>query len=268
MECASSRNVNDQKESSDEVDSVLVLNKTTEERDICKSCGKDGPNGEDKVALIQCNNINNNNAIKTMKSSTKNNQLEEIQLKPPRSALKAFNIFSLSKFQKRNENINKDKNGESCQKPIIGQRLIRSTSLAKLLGNGIPILKNSDAKAAALRKSHSVHERFSKRSEDSFENDDSFSYRSLDNENSLSRSVSSLEGHQCNPEISSSKKTNNFDAFKTITRNFGKLLRKNYDSVSITTYDPEYKVSYLGNVLTAWSKGERLTVTHKFDDIF
>lgn len=252
------RNVkkNDQEESADEVDSVLVSNKSPDKKDSCKSCGKDGSNGEGKVASNECNKINNNNLHPNKKTSKKNHQSEEAPVKSQSAAMKALNIFNLSKFHKRSDNKDKDSdNGRKQQ--LVGQRLIRSSSIAKLLGNGIPLLKNSDAKETALRKSHSVHERFSKRSEDVCENDYSFSMSSLSsNDNLLSRSVSSLEGHQWNPEIISSKKLNNFDAIKTLTRNFGKLLRKNYDSVSISVPDPEYKVSYLGNVLTAWSKGE------------
>lgn len=45
--------------------------------------------------------------------------------------------------------------------------------------------------------------------------------------------------------------------FRTLSRGFGKLIRRNYSSVDISNPDPEYKVSYLGNVLTAWAKGER-----------
>ena len=33
-------------------------------------------------------------------------------------------------------------------------------------------------------------------------------------------------------------------------------------SASITDYDPQYRVIYLGNVLTGWAKGE-LTIVHE-----
>lgn len=45
-------------------------------------------------------------------------------------------------------------------------------------------------------------------------------------------------------------------AFRTLSRGIGKLLRKRTHSVEISTPDPEFKVSYLGNVLTGWAKGE------------
>uniref|UniRef100_A0A1L8DBH5 PID domain-containing protein n=1 Tax=Nyssomyia neivai TaxID=330878 RepID=A0A1L8DBH5_9DIPT len=45
-------------------------------------------------------------------------------------------------------------------------------------------------------------------------------------------------------------------ALRSLTKGLGKLLRRRTDSVNISTPDPEYKVSYLGNVLTGWAKGE------------
>uniref|UniRef100_A0A182K0A0 Uncharacterized protein n=1 Tax=Anopheles christyi TaxID=43041 RepID=A0A182K0A0_9DIPT len=44
-------------------------------------------------------------------------------------------------------------------------------------------------------------------------------------------------------------------AIKSITRGLGRLLRRNCHSIDISRPDPEYKVSYLGNVLTGWAKG-------------
>ncbi|XP_058455746.1 uncharacterized protein LOC131433035 [Malaya genurostris] len=45
-------------------------------------------------------------------------------------------------------------------------------------------------------------------------------------------------------------------AIRSITRGLGRLLRRNSHSIDISRPDPEYKVSYLGNVLTGWAKGE------------
>ncbi|KAH8369240.1 hypothetical protein KR009_005193 [Drosophila setifemur] len=44
-------------------------------------------------------------------------------------------------------------------------------------------------------------------------------------------------------------------AIRTLTRSFGKLWKRTH-SVDISMPDPEFKVSYLGNVLTGWAKGE------------
>lgn len=43
-------------------------------------------------------------------------------------------------------------------------------------------------------------------------------------------------------------------AIRTISKGFGLIWRRSY-SVEISTPDPEYKVFYLGNVLTGWAKG-------------
>lgn len=44
-------------------------------------------------------------------------------------------------------------------------------------------------------------------------------------------------------------------AFRTISKGISKLLWRRSHSVDISVPDPEYKVSYLGNVLTGWAKG-------------
>uniref|UniRef100_A0ABD2WWV7 Uncharacterized protein n=1 Tax=Trichogramma kaykai TaxID=54128 RepID=A0ABD2WWV7_9HYME len=43
---------------------------------------------------------------------------------------------------------------------------------------------------------------------------------------------------------------------KSLKRGLGKLWRRHRGNVSITEYDPTYKVAYLGNVLTGWAKGK------------
>lgn len=54
-------------------------------------------------------------------------------------------------------------------------------------------------------------------------------------------------------------------ALRTLTRGLGKLLRRRTDSVDISPPDPEFKVSYLGNVLTGWAKGKRLVASMYLD---
>lgn len=44
-------------------------------------------------------------------------------------------------------------------------------------------------------------------------------------------------------------------AFRTISKGLGMIWRRSY-SVEISAPDPEYKVFYLGNVLTGWAKGK------------
>lgn len=43
-------------------------------------------------------------------------------------------------------------------------------------------------------------------------------------------------------------------SLRSIKQSLGRLLGRR--SVTITEYDPTYKVAYLGNVLTGWAKGE------------
>lgn len=45
-------------------------------------------------------------------------------------------------------------------------------------------------------------------------------------------------------------------AFKSISKGLSRLLWRKSHSVDISAPDPEFKVSYLGNVLTGWAKGE------------
>lgn len=47
--------------------------------------------------------------------------------------------------------------------------------------------------------------------------------------------------------------------FRSLSRGLGRLLWKKSYSVSISEPDPEFKVAYLGNVLTGWAKGKSLT---------
>lgn len=49
-------------------------------------------------------------------------------------------------------------------------------------------------------------------------------------------------------------------ALRSLTKGLGKLLRRRTDSVEISPPDPEYKVSYLGNVLTGWAKGRIIRI--------
>lgn len=62
-----------------------------------------------------------------------------------------------------------------------------------------------------------------------------------------------LDGY---PHMSHNSDIRRLRALRTLTKGLGKLLRRRTDSVEISAPDPEYKVSYLGNVLTGWAKGK------------
>lgn len=44
-------------------------------------------------------------------------------------------------------------------------------------------------------------------------------------------------------------------AMRSLSRGLGRLLRRRSSSIDISEPDPEFKVAYLGNVLTGWAKG-------------
>lgn len=50
-------------------------------------------------------------------------------------------------------------------------------------------------------------------------------------------------------------------AFRTISKGFGRIWRRSH-SIEISSPDPEYKVFYLGNVLTGWAKGKQRHFWH------
>lgn len=49
---------------------------------------------------------------------------------------------------------------------------------------------------------------------------------------------------------------------RSLKLSLGKLWKRR--SVTITEYDPTYKVAYLGNVLTGWAKGKFLVISEVF----
>lgn len=56
-------------------------------------------------------------------------------------------------------------------------------------------------------------------------------------------------------------------AFRSLSKSLGRLWRRSH-SVEISPPDPEYKVLYLGNVLTGWAKGEFEMQNHIFPKIW
>lgn len=62
------------------------------------------------------------------------------------------------------------------------------------------------------------------------------------------------------PEFSE-KKDLSTKALRTISRSISKLLWRQSHSVDISVPDPEFKVSYLGNVLTGWARGESSSIS-------
>lgn len=79
------------------------------------------------------------------------------------------------------------------------------------------------------------------------------------NGNTSNEDTQSLSGSSVlSTETYAARHPHHVKPFKTLSRSFGKLLRRNYSSVDISIPDPEYKVSYLGNVLTGWARGKSM----------
>lgn len=220
-------------ESTDEVDFVPT------KKEICVSCKSFNP--LKKGFLMRNSNLNNNNHTpKTISSTTTTTTKKtsvygdcEIQtaVKSHISALERLHLFHFPSRKKSGSHEKLPQVSTKEQRP----RLIKSSSIARLFGNTYST-KKTEEDSQALKKSVSVSEKFSNKQH-------MILSESASNLNSLESSSAPME------------KTN-LKAIRSITKGLGKLLRRNCDSVSISAPDPEYKVFYLGNVLTGWAKGE------------
>lgn len=229
-------------ESTDEVDFVPT---SATKKEICVSFNPL------KKGFLMRNSLNNNNHTpKTMSPPTKKTSVYgdcELQtaVKSHISALERLHLFH---FPSRKKSEAQDKMPTTKeQRP----RLIKSSSIARLFGNTYSTKKTEENNAnATLRKAHSVSEKFSNKSTES---DDEFTFRMCEHQLNLSESASNLSS--LDSSSAPLEKTNS-KTIKSFTKGLGKLLRRNCDSAAISAPDPEYKVFYLGNVLTGWSKGE------------
>uniref|UniRef100_A0A1B0ESS0 PID domain-containing protein n=1 Tax=Lutzomyia longipalpis TaxID=7200 RepID=A0A1B0ESS0_LUTLO len=128
---------------------------------------------------------------------------------------------------------------ECAQKEVRPKLCKNGTSIAaRLLGNTYNTATATAKKRSSLKRSTPVSrttntERF---------------HKCVDIGGFEEAQYQSIEGHH-DRDISAR-------ALRSLTKGLGKLLRRRTDSVNISTPDPEYKVSYLGNVLTGWAKGE------------
>lgn len=238
-------------ESTDEVDFVPTFAAKKEIRVPYKSF-----NSLKKGFLTRNNsstNNNNNNNIQSPKTTTKKTSVYgdcEIQtaVKSHISALERLQLFH---FPLRRKSDAQEKSSLSQPSKEHRPRLIKSSSIARLFGNTYSTRKSGETQAAALlKKSNSVSEKFSDKS---LESDDDFTFRISEQQMSLSESASNLSSIDSS---SAPMEKSNTMTIKSITKGIGKLLRRNCDSVAISPPDPEYKVFYLGNVLTGWAKGE------------
>lgn len=226
-------------ESTDEVDFVPT---SATKKEICVSFNPL------KKGFLMRNNLNNNNHTpKTMSKKTSVYGDCELQtaVKSHISALERLHLFH---FPSRKKSDAPEKMQATKEhRP----RLIKSSSIARLFGNTYSTKKSEESNSiGTLRKTSSVSEKFSNKSAES---DDDFTFRMCEHQLNLSESASNLSS--LDPSSAPLEKTNS-KTIKSFTKGLGKLLRRNCDSAAISAPDPEYKVFYLGNVLTGWSKGE------------
>lgn len=235
MDSAKVDNKNSNDNGRDEVDFVPT-------KEICVPCSKNSssvsatsfnPLKKGFMNNIR-NNNNNNNQPKSQQATTKTSVYGDCELQ---TAVKSH-ISHLFHFPLR-------KKSNSVEKLHSKPRLIKSSSIARLFGNTYSTAtKKSSTDHPPFKKSHSVSEKFTNRERES---DEEFVLRVSD----LSASTTSL---MIDGSVAMEKPNGN--KIKTITKGLGKLLRRNHSSVEISPPDPEYKVLYLGNVLTGWAKGE------------
>lgn len=267
MDSKVENNNSSKEESRDEVDFIpTTANATATKKEICVSCKSFNPLKKGFLMRNSTNHINNNNNTTPKTPHTKKTSAYgecELQtaVKSHISALERLNLFHFP-LRKKSES-SSESSGDHEKSTVAEQnsnnhhhhrpRLIKSSSIARLFGNTYSTKKSENsANTHVLKKSLSVSEKFSNRSNES---DEEFVLRISEyNHVNLSTSTSNLNSL----EIGSApmEKPANKNAIKSITKGLGKLLRRNHSSVEISPPDPEYKVLYLGNVLTGWAKGE------------
>jgi hypothetical protein len=248
--------IENKEESKDEVDFIPT---SATKKEICVSCKSFNPLKKGFLMRNNVNQLNNNNS--TMPKSPISQQAKktsvygdcELQtaVKSHIFALERLQFFHFSSRKKLPEPVIEQEKSTKTSKDH-RPRLIKSSSIARLFGNTYNTKKsegNHSANNSLLKKSHSVSEKFSNKSNES---DEEFMLRISEHSINLSASTTNLE-------LSSAPmdKPSNNKSIKSITKGLGKLLRRHYSSVEISLPDPEYKVLYLGNVLTGWTKGER-----------
>lgn len=245
-------------ESTDEVDFVPT---SVAKKEICVHYKSFNPLKKGflcRNSSLNNNNNNNNHSPKTMSKKTSVYGDCEIQtaVKSHISALERLQLFHFP-LRRKSDSLEKSLSSQSYKEHR--PRLIKSSSIARLFGNTYSTRKSEEAQAAvALKKSNSVSEKFSNKS---LESDDDFTFRMSEHQMSLSESTSNLSS--LDSSIAGPMEKSNTMTIRSITKGIGKLLRRNCDSVAISAPDPEYKVFYLGNVLTGWAKGEFLSISDR-----
>ena len=209
----------DEGEGHDEVDFV----QTPKKLDMCLSCRQFNQTG-----ITICDKLNNNC------TNRKVGIFGDTQVKTHEK----FNFFHFPRRQKSDPGAYAM--GDNKKKR---SRFVRSASLAKIFGSTYNTKKYEDGSALlklqTIKKNFLNLEKFHKKPES----------------NQSQNQAEETDEIKINDEDYIYEHEPSAKSFRTLTRGLGKLLRRNCSSVDISAPDPEYKVSYLGNVLTGWAKG-------------
>ncbi|KAH8419040.1 hypothetical protein KR222_001413, partial [Zaprionus bogoriensis] len=148
-------------------------------------------------------------------------------------------------------------------------KFVKSSSIARLLGNTYNARKfeREEQKRLASEASGKFHtfsgrrrgsgpylERFKRMSKEDGDIAGSDETVQVTNVVTLTTDSRDLQYGSRQEHVGRSEDQLSAKAMRTLTRGLGKLWWKRTHSVDISTPDPEYKVSYLGNVLTGWAK--------------
>ncbi|XP_065355276.1 uncharacterized protein LOC135949607 [Calliphora vicina] len=235
------------------------------------------------------NNVNVNNVTnKVPKTPINHNQPQHSSSKTPKERLTIFGFSKKSKsldehkLKKDNKTQEKEKeantdSGFPCQPtpvpigtPPRHNKFVKSSSISRLLGNTYNAKKfDKDEKKMSAgkfntyggrrRTSGPYLERFKRYAKD----DADVTAASVVLIEKTTSTTSSACGSDKQDEMwtlehfhESRSDDLGSKAMRTLSRGLGKLWWKRTHSVDISLPDPEFKVSYLGNVLTGWAKGE------------
>lgn len=171
-------------------------------------------------------------------------------------SLDKFNIFHLKRrpksdpgtgtIAKHAQQLSTDTSVDPVKKKK--SRFVKSASIARIFGNNYNTKKHEQDGGTLLKLQHFKRsflggERFHKK-----------------DSTAAAAAAAASELQDQEPKIGDGCYVNDNEsgakAIRSITRGLGRLLRRNSHSIEISRPDPEYKVSYLGNVLTGWAKGE------------
>lgn len=206
------------------------------------------PESKDEVDFIPVNlkDANHNNIVATATTHLPKKPIYgdcETVAQQQHNHLKKTGLTTLEKFSFFT--LSRKKIADKPEPRHRKHNFVKSASFSRILGNTYNTkkyeneLKKFQEQAKTKQVNFAHQERFHKRAENGATTSEPVSLADFQETNSGSH----------NHDLGTK-------AFRTISRGIGKLWWKRSHSVEISSPDPEYKVSYLGNVLTGWAKGE------------